>query len=102
MPYTDTQPALPFRAGSQTSYRAAMSARPSQVRKMDRLRELYAARGPMSDPLVSALTGWPRSTVCPVRNAIKAELVKDGWGYSQYGRACQMWRLAGRSGNGGR
>jgi hypothetical protein len=92
MPYTDD--GLPFAPRSHTSWKAAIDAAPRHARKRDRLLALYAEYGALSDPEVEVLTGWPRSTICSVRNGISLKLVKDGTAKSQYGKACDRWRLA--------
>lgn len=94
MPYTNTEPSLPFVAGSNTSYQAAMEAVPGSARKVDRLRALYLQFGPLSDPEVEALTQWPRSSICSTRNHLKDELVREGVSKSKYGKNCDRWRLA--------
>lgn len=94
MPWTATEPSLPFAPGSHTSLKAALSAVEAAPRKRAQLRALYEAHGALSDPEVEMLTGWPRSTICSVRASLMHKLVKDGTAKSKWGKDCDRWRLA--------
>jgi hypothetical protein len=83
-----TQPSLydgppgdvPYRKGSRTSRQAAerLSQRPSlRATKLTKLLALYLVAGERgwTDSEVEARTGWPRQSICSLRNG----LVKRTW-----------------------
>lgn len=88
---------FPFAIGSHTSFKAACAVdRIDRASKTWRYLDLLAEHGTLTDPEVSALTGWPRSSICSIRFAVEnAQLVaKSGeQRRSQYGRACEAYRL---------
>jgi hypothetical protein len=93
----DQAPAFPFAPGSHTSWKAARSIEPSaRAEKTRRYLRLLAEHGSLTDPEVTALTGWPRSSVCSIRFAVEQALLVTRTGeerLSPYGRMCGAYRL---------
>lgn len=85
---------VPFAKGSHTSWKSAQAVKPGRELKIAKLRALYQG-GSYSDHEIHALTGWPISSVCSLRNALKLELVKDGTVIGPYGLPNDRWKLSG-------
>lgn len=87
----------PFPQARETSAIAAVAAQATRATKATRLLDLVRAAGPagLSDPEIARATGWPRSTVCSVRNAVRSRLRPTGERRaSEWGQPCTCWRLA--------
>lgn len=102
MPYTDTQPSLPWQGKTVTSRhcseRAAVSASQTRVWKSARyltwLRDVRTA----TDWGAADHFGWPLSTVCSVRNhCVDRGLVAAvGTCEGRYGKKVTLWQAAQR------
>lgn len=93
MPFTD---GLPFAAGSHESWKAARHARCTRGEKTRAYLKFLRLAGALTDDEVSRQTGWPRSSVCSIRNgAMACGLVERGFTSrpSQYGLPCRTWML---------
>ena len=94
MPHT--QDGLPFAAGSQTSYKAAVAAAVNRKTKTARYIRLLALKRSLTDHEASTATGWPLSSICSIRNgAVSCGLVERGHEERQspWGRDCATWVL---------
>lgn len=94
-PSTLTVAPSPFLAARETSALAAVAAAPAKARKAAELLRLVEAAGVhgISDPEMARATGWPRSTVCSIRNSVRGFLTSaDRRAVSEYGIACVCWR----------
>lgn len=90
-----TVAASPFLEARETSALAAVAAAPAKARKAAELLRLVDAAGDagISDPEIARATGWPRSTVCSVRNSVRGFLAPaTRRAVSEYGIACVCWR----------
>lgn len=95
MPYT--QLGIPFRAGSQASYRGAEHAARKRGAKQRRLLEAYftaGARG-LTDAEAATAAGLPVQSVCSLRNAVKdcGLLEKSGARMGAWGVEVTVWTL---------
>jgi hypothetical protein len=90
-----TEQGLPFATGSNTSYKAAVSASARRgVKTAAYLRLL--AEGGRTDHEAAAALGLPLSSVCSIRNgAVDCGLVVRGSEerLSPWGRSCAVWVL---------
>lgn len=87
----------PFTPARETSALAAAAVAPAKARKATELLRLVTAAGVLgvSDPELARATGWPRSTVCSIRNSVRGHLwPADRRAPSEYGIACTCWRRA--------
>lgn len=85
----------PFVEARETSALAAVAAAPAKARKAAELLRLVevAGREGISDPEIARATGWPRSTVCSIRNSVRGFLIPaERRATSEYGIACVCWR----------
>jgi len=92
MPHTDA--GLPFAPNSHTSYKAALHAEPGRELKKAKYLRCLQEYGPLSDHQAAELLRLPLSSICSIRNGVRAQLVKNGTGTSPYGRTVDLWRLA--------
>lgn len=92
-----SSPVAPYAKGSHTSWKAAKAVTlETRVLKITRYLLALKAHGPMTDPEVEACLGYPRQSICSIRNqAMSCGLVTRGREErpSQYGRDCATWRL---------
>jgi len=91
------QPIAPYAKGSHTSYKAARSLKLDQRQlKIQRYLMTLRINGPMTDPEIEACLGYPRQSICSIRNAaMSCGLVCRGVDErkSQYGKDCATWQL---------
>lgn len=98
MPYTDSNPSLPFSGKTSvsrhTSHQAAVSAAASRASKSDQylawLREVRIA----TDWGTAEHFQWPLSSVCSIRNALvdKGLVEVAGITMGRYGKQVALWR----------
>lgn len=68
MGFTPTNPSLPFAAGSETSFSAAVAAAPTRGYHTWRYLELLFDHGERSDQEAAAILGLPVSSINSIRN----------------------------------
>ena len=87
----------PFLEARHTSAQAAVAAAPAKARKSAELLRLVTLAGTdgLSDPEIERATGFPRQTICSVRNSVRHLLwPADRETKSKYGKKCVCWRRA--------
>lgn len=97
MPHTDTQPSLPFAGKTprsrQNSYRAAVGAAPSRVRKAAMYLAWLRDVGKATDHGAAEYFRWPLSSICSIRNGLvdlgKVTAIGDCVG--RYGKRVTIW-----------
>lgn len=91
--------AIPFQAGSHTSFKAArwLDAKGDRHLKVRRLYEAYRTAGEagLNDSDASAATNLPRSSICSLRAnlAVCGLIEKAGQRIGSYGIAQSVWRV---------
>ncbi len=98
MPYSDTQPALPFsgknRISRHTSYLAAKAAAPGRASKSARYLSWLRAVGVATDWRAAEHFGWPLSSICSIRNGCvdRGQVEVAGIADGRYGKKVALWR----------
>lgn len=99
MPYT--QDGLPFsgetKVAAHSSHTGAVHATKARGEKVEALRQLLRNHGPLTFNEIAAITGWPISSVCSLKSAIKHEVQEDGFDEQRWGDGTTTrrtrWRL---------
>lgn len=93
----DSPPIAPYAKGSHTSYKAAKSLKlDARQLKIQRYLMTLRINGPMTDPEIERCLGFPRQSICSIRNhAMACGLVKRGSEerQSKFGKACGCYML---------
>jgi hypothetical protein len=92
-PFTDQ--ALPFAAGSHTSYKAAVSSARTRGEKTQRYLAYLRTGGPKSDHESAAALGLPLSSITSIRNGtMDCGLVRrHGETMGPYMKSVSLWGL---------
>lgn len=99
MPWTDTQPSLPWSGKTATSRhcseRAAVTAAQTRTWKMDKYLTYLDRIGRASDHQAAADLGWPLSSICSIRNGWvdKGRVEVRGTIDGKYGKKVTLWGL---------
>lgn len=91
MPFLDSaQQAFPWQSGSDTSRDAAVAAQGFGPRQREQYWDWLERRGELggTDAEAAAALGFPRSSICPRRNELKARILDTGLRRG----GCTVWR----------
>ena len=98
MPWTDSQPSLPWSGNNpttrHTSHQAAVSASDTRVYKSVVYLQWLRRVGRGSDWMAADDLGWPLSTVCSVRNGLvdRGLVEVAGTILGKYSKTVALWR----------
>lgn len=98
MPFTRTQPALPFQGRTPTSrhtgYRAARAEAPKRETKTARYLSWLCAVGKATDEGAAEALGYRISTICSIRNALVRQRKVEALGEApgSCGVAVTIWQ----------
>jgi len=104
MPYTATQPALPWHGKTvttrHTSHQAAVSASATRGHKSDRYLAWLASVPLATDWGAAEHFGWPLSSICSIRNGLVDRGLVEVAGTCQgrYGKTVALWRVRTEAG----
>ncbi len=97
MPYTDTQPSLPWTGKTprsrQNSFRAAVSAAETRALKSDRYLAWLSVVKQATDHGAVEHFLWPLSSVCSIRNGLvdRGLVTAIGDAMGRYGKRVTIW-----------
>lgn len=103
MPFTDTQPALPWSGKNpttrHTSHQAAVSASETRVYKSAVYLQWLRRVGRGSDWQAADDLGWPLSSICSIRNGLvdRGQVEVAGEILGKYGKRTALWRVVRES-----
>jgi len=96
VPYTDTQPPLPWNGETvtsrHTSHQAAVSASKTRVYKSALYLQWLRRVGRGSDHDASDQLGWPLSSINSIRNGLGKAIEPAGITVGKYGKKVALWR----------
>lgn len=99
MPYTDTQPPLPWSGSNPTSrhcsQQAAVSASETRVWKTERYRQYLQGIGRATDRRAAEDLGWEIGTICSIRNGLveKGMVEVAGTIMGAKSKRVTLWRI---------
>lgn len=97
MPFTDTQPALPWSGKTSTSRhcseRAAVSAATTRILKSAKYLKWLKLVGKATDHGAQEYFGWPLSSICSIRNGLvdRGYVTAVGSCEGRYGKQVTIW-----------
>lgn len=98
MPYTESQPSLPWSGKTpqsrHCSQQAAVSAAATRVYKSQRYLDWLRRVGRASDHQAADDLGWPLSSICSIRNGLfdRGQIAVAGTIEGKYGKTVTLWR----------
>jgi len=102
MPWTDSQPPLPWSGKTPTSrhcsHQAAVSAASTRVYKSQRYLDWLRLQGRLSDHQAADDLGWPLSSICSIRNGLfdRGLIEVAGTIEGKYGKRVTLWKATHR------